>query len=200
MLNRLILCAALVFSTPSLAHDYTVGALTLDHPYIPAAIGNAPAAGGFLTITNAGTEPDALIGVEAPFAGMAMLHETVVDGDGVARMSHIERSTFLLAAQSHWNAAACTSCSWIWPSPRPKGMMLPATLIFEKAGPVAVEFKVEPRSGGDGPFVPQGSHRCHRTECGICRARAPSCHPAPRTAKSKASGRLARCAAGVAQW
>jgi copper(I)-binding protein len=154
MLNRLILCATLVFSTPSLAHDYTVGALTLDHPYIPAAIGNAPAAGGFLTITNSGTEPDALIGVEAPFAGMAMLHETVVDGDGVARMSHIERLDIPAGGTVALERGGLHIMFMDLAEPPVEGMMLPATLIFEKAGPVTVEFKVEPRSGG-------GDHSSH---------------------------------------
>lgn len=157
MLNRLILCAALVISTPSLAHEYTAGALTLGHPYIPAAIGNAPAAGGFLTITNAGAEADALIGIEAPFAGMAMLHETVVDGDGVARMSHIERLDIPAGGTVALERGGLHIMFMDLAEPPAEGMMLPATLIFEKAGSVSVEFKVEPSSGGDD----HSSHKGH---------------------------------------
>jgi copper(I)-binding protein len=47
---------------------------------------NAPAAGGYLTIANAGSSDDTLVGAESEAAGIVQLHEMKLEGD-VMRMS-----------------------------------------------------------------------------------------------------------------
>lgn len=58
-------------------------------PFIPAPIASAKSAAGFRSITNSGTTVDHLIGIDADFAGAALLHTTGYSADGVARMKHI---------------------------------------------------------------------------------------------------------------
>ena len=55
--------AAAAFAAPAGAHEFKLGALTIGHPYAFATPPTAPTAAGYLSITNAGTEPDRLIEV-----------------------------------------------------------------------------------------------------------------------------------------
>src|SRR3546814_5507400 len=54
----LVLALTLIVATPvlSLAHDYRVGSLAIDQPWARAMPAGAPVAGGYLTITNTGSE------------------------------------------------------------------------------------------------------------------------------------------------
>src|SRR3546814_2731568 len=60
----LVLALTLIVATPvlSLAHDYRVGSLAIDQPWARAMPAGAPVAGGYLTITKTGSEPDRLLG------------------------------------------------------------------------------------------------------------------------------------------
>jgi len=128
---------------PALAHDYTAGGLAIAHPWVPETAPGARAAAGYLEITNEGDAPDALIGVESDLP-RTMLHLSE-DRNGVMTMSHVTRveiapgETLTLAPGSyHVMFMGLTEAL-------SEGMTIPATLAFEEAGRVAVEFHVEPR-------------------------------------------------------
>lgn len=72
-----------------LAHDYEAGPLAIDHPWARATPPGAPVAGGYLTITNTGTEPDRLLGGSSDAAEAVEIHESTIT-DGVARMRPAE--------------------------------------------------------------------------------------------------------------
>ena len=63
-MSRKVFCilTAAFLAVPALAHDYTAGALKIRHPWARATPKGAPVGGGYLSITNTGTEPDRLIG------------------------------------------------------------------------------------------------------------------------------------------
>ena len=84
------LLAALLLSTPVLAHSVAKGSIEIIHPNIPQPATGAMAAAGYMGISNRGDHPDRLIGVETPAAQQAMLHQSTVDADGVATMAHVE--------------------------------------------------------------------------------------------------------------
>lgn len=125
------------------AHDYRLGGLHIVHPWTRATPGGAKAAGGFMKITNTGTAPDRLIGGTLIAAGAVEIHETRMDGD-VMRMRRLEQGlviapgeTVELRPGSHHIMFMQLSGSF------KEGERIAGTLVFEKAGTIAVDFKVE---------------------------------------------------------
>lgn len=135
------------------AHDFRLGDLTIDHPYALATAATARTGAGYMTIRNDGAEADRLIAVQAPFPS-ATLHDTEIDGAGVARMIQVDAleippggSVTLAPRGLHVMFVGLEA-------PFEAGAGIDATLIFEKAGAVAMTFKVEARgsdtAGHDG--------------------------------------------------
>ncbi len=141
------LATALMLSTAAFAHGVTVGDLEIIHPHIPAPAATAKSAGGFMGIANDGSSADRLLGVESAFAKQVMLHTTDHGADGVAAMRHVEavdipagETVLLERGGLHVMFMGLTTKV-------AEGDMVPATLIFEKAGRVEVEFMVDPPNG-----------------------------------------------------
>ena len=144
MTRLLTLLATLLLATPTLAHETMVGDLQIIHPHIPQPSATAMTAGGFVSITNTGTEADRLIGVESDIAAKVQLHESKVDANGVGTMAHVEMieipagGTVALAHGGyHIMFMGLTG-------PLTEGQLVKVTLIFEQAGRAEVEFMVDP--------------------------------------------------------
>ena len=143
------LIAALMISTAAHAHGVNAGDLEIIHPNIPQPAAAAKTAAGYMGIANNGTEPDHLIGVETDAAAKSEVHVTEVGADGVAKMSHVESveipagDTVLLEPGGlHVMLMGLTGTLT-------EGDMIKATLIFEHAGRVEIEFMVDPPGGKD---------------------------------------------------
>lgn len=137
------LLAALMLGTPALAHGVTAGKIEIIHPAIAAPPPSAKSAAGYMRIANQGDTADRLIGVETGAANANMLHMTEVGADGVARMRHLDgidlppgQEVLLEPGGIHVMLMGLTG-------PLALGDLVPGTLIFEKAGRVAVEFSVD---------------------------------------------------------
>lgn len=138
---------ALFLASAAFAHETKVGDFQIIHAAIPAPMGMAKSAAGYMAISNEGATDDILIGVEVSFAAKAMLHTTEFSTDGVARMMHVpaleipaQDTVVLEPGGYHIMLMGLTQ-------PLNVGDMLPATLIFEKAGRVPFEFMVDPADG-----------------------------------------------------
>ncbi len=143
------LLAALLLSTPVLAHSVAKGSIEIIHPNIPQPAAGAMAAAGYMGISNTGEHPDRLIGVETPAAQSAMLHQSMVDANGVASMAHVEaleipaQDTVVLEPGGyHIMLMGLTQ-------PLVEGQMVPAVLVFEQAGRIEMSFMVDPADGAD---------------------------------------------------
>ncbi len=148
---------AALLALPAAAHEYTAGALTVDHPMAFETAKTAQTAGGFVEITNTGTEDDVLLEVRADFPRVE-LHESK-EKDGVATMSHVE-SISVPAGQTVALKPGGYHVMFmgLGGNPFEEGERVPATLVFEKAGEIEVEFAVEPRGSGAGSH---GGHSGH---------------------------------------
>lgn len=143
-MNRLLtLAAALFLAAPAFAHETVVGGLEILHPHIPAPSPNAMAAIGFMAIANNGVEADSLIGISADFAEMSGLHETKIDANGVGSMQLIAAleipaggTVVLEHGTYHFMFMGLKGIPT-------EGHTVKATLIFEHAGPVEIEFMIE---------------------------------------------------------
>jgi copper(I)-binding protein len=145
MRHSAILAATLLAltTTAALAHDYTVGSLKIDHPWSRATPKGASVAGGYLKITNTGTTPDRLTGGTTEAAKKFEIHEMSMDG-GVMKMRELPNgveippgaTVELKPGSFHVMMTGITK-------PFVKGDRVKASLSFEKAGKVDVEFAVD---------------------------------------------------------
>ena len=150
MTRTLTLIAALICGTAALAHEATLGDLTVIHSRIPAPRATATSAAGYMAIANDGTEADRLIGVSAGFAAEAAVHETVTDAEGVARMIALP-ALDIPAGDTVVLEPGGMHVMFLGLKPGlAEGQMLPATLTFEKAGPMEIEFMVDPAEAAAG--------------------------------------------------
>ena len=146
-MKRLALALSLL-TLPATAHEVTTETLLIDHPYALETPATAMSGAGYMTITNSGAEPDRLLAVRADFPRVT-LHGFETDAQGVTRMVPVEGieiapgGTVTLAPGSmHVMFMGLDG------DPFEEGERIPATLVFERAGEIAVEFWVEPRDGG----------------------------------------------------
>lgn len=142
------LIAASLLPAAALAHDFTLGDLTIDHPMAYETAAMAQSGGGYMTITNDGARADRLVAVRADFP-MVALH-TTAEADGIARMSGVEaidippgETVALRPGGLH------VMFMGLGGTPLVAGEAFPATLVFEHAGEIEVMFHVEARDGAD---------------------------------------------------
>ena len=151
MTRFLALAAALFLSLPAAAHEFVAGDLQIIHPHIPQPPASAKAAGGFMAIVNNGTEPDRLIGVESDIAMKSEVHESKVDANGVGTMEHVDAIEIPPGQTVNLEHGGYHVMFMGLNGTLTEGGMHKATLIFERAGRVEVEFMIDPPAGeGDG--------------------------------------------------
>jgi periplasmic copper chaperone A len=138
-----LIFAILLPSAAAFAEDFSAGNLRIEQPWARATAGNLKTGAAYLLIRNGGSEPDRLLRVETPVAERAMLHRTEMT-NGVARMFHLQSvevapgATAALSPESgnHVMLEGLTQ-------PLKRGETIPLTLVFEKAGQVAVKVTIE---------------------------------------------------------
>ncbi len=141
------LAAVLLIAGPSLAHETRVGDLVISHANIPQPAASAKSAGGYMAIGNNGTEPERLIGVEAGFAATADVHESKVDASGVGTMEPVPALDIPPGQTVNLEHGGYHIMFMGLAGPLVKGEMKKATLIFEHAGRVEIEFMIDPPMG-----------------------------------------------------
>jgi len=135
---------SLVSATMSVAHDYKLGDLVIDHPVVFETPKTARAGGGFMTITNNGSSSDRLVAVEGDLPRIE-IHTFEMDGD-VAKMIKMENGVELPSGETVMLAPGGMHVMFMGLSePFVEGETFPATLVFEKAGQVEIVFNVEER-------------------------------------------------------
>lgn len=137
-MRRLALFLLAALPAPSLAHEFALGDLVVGHPFSLAD--SSEAGRGYLTVTNNGAEADALLAVEAPFPQVS-LHRAA-DTPPVERLPIGAGETLTLAPGAHHIAFEGLEEALV------AGDAIPATLVFEKAGRLEVEFVVEEAASG----------------------------------------------------
>lgn len=126
----------------ALAHDYKVGTLQIVHPWARATPKGASVGGGFMTITNTGSEPDRLIGGSAAVAGRFEVHEMSMD-NGVMRMRPLKNGLEIKPGQTvELKPGSFHVMMMDLKNPIKEGERIKGTLVFEKAGTVEVEYAI----------------------------------------------------------
>jgi copper(I)-binding protein len=143
------------------AQTVKAGALVIEVPWLRATPGGAKVAGGYVKITNTGKEADRLIGGSLPMAGAVEVHEMAMAGN-VMKMRRLPdgldiepgRSVELKPGGYHLMFTGLREGLRA-------GQTVKGTLVFQKAGTVEVEYRVQPigaQSGKGGSGRGHGHH------------------------------------------
>lgn len=138
---RFVLPLVVLLPQMASAHDYKVGDLVIAHPIAGETAAGAMTGAGYMTITNNGAD-DMLMAVTADFPRV-MLHQSVQNGD-MASMEHVT-GLAIPAGQTVELAPGGYHIMFMGleGDPLEVGEVIPATLMFENAGVIDVDFKVE---------------------------------------------------------
>ncbi|WP_298499033.1 copper chaperone PCu(A)C [uncultured Maritimibacter sp.] len=136
---------------PATDATVTLGDLTIEGAFSRATLPNAPVAGGFMTITNAGDSDDRLIGASSAVAGRMEIHEMAMDGD-VMRMRELADGLVLPAGETVTLKPGGYHVMFMdLARPLVEGETVDVTLTFEKAGDVTLPLAIgAPNAEGHG--------------------------------------------------
>lgn len=150
LVTPIALIGATLLAATSFANaaDTKIGSLQITAPAIRATLPNQPVAGGFLTITNNGPEPDRLVGGSAEFATDIQIHEMAVEND-VMKMRELGEGLEIPAGGTVELKPGGYHLMFMKISePMKDGETRKAKLVFENAGGVDVEFDVRDMRSG----------------------------------------------------
>ncbi|UHL64585.1 copper chaperone PCu(A)C [Paralcaligenes sp. KSB-10] len=125
------------------AQEYKAGGLQIEHPWARASAPQQSMGAGYMLIKNTGNADDRLLSISSNAANMTEVHQ-VTSENNMVKMGPVDSlpipkgKTVQLAPNGYhvmfMNIKA----------PFKQGEKIPATLTFEKAGKVQIEFQVEP--------------------------------------------------------
>jgi len=125
------------------AEDFTAGSLKIGHPWSRATPNGAKVAGGYLTVTNTGSEADTLTGGTFDASGAVELHVMSMEG-GVMKMAPVEGGLAIKPGETVTLKPGGYHLMFTGlKQGLTKGETVKGTLTFAKAGPVPVTFTVE---------------------------------------------------------
>jgi periplasmic copper chaperone A len=128
-------------AAPALAQEFKAGDIVIEKPWARATPKGAEVGSGYLLIQNKGATPDRLTGGSADFATVEVHQMT--SANGVSQMRELKDG---LAIPAHGSVGLSPGGYHLMfthlTHPLTKGESVKATLNFEHAGPVEVEFKV----------------------------------------------------------
>ncbi|MBX3518924.1 MAG: copper chaperone PCu(A)C [Xanthobacteraceae bacterium] len=142
------LLVAVFAAQPLSAHDIAKGDLVISAPWLRATPAGAEVAAGYLTITNKGLSADRLVSFSTEISGQPEVHEMSNEG-GVMKMRPLKNGLAIPAgATVKLQSAGYHLMLMKLKNPLVAGQRYKATLVFEKAGPVEVEFEVRAMGAG----------------------------------------------------
>jgi copper(I)-binding protein len=128
---------------PAQADDVTAGPLKISAAWTRATPKGASVGGGYLKITNTGTTPDRLTGGSTDVASRFELHEMSMD-NGVMKMRPLGQGLEIKPGQTVELKPGGYHIMFVGLKQQlEQGQHVKATLVFEKAGKVDVDFAVE---------------------------------------------------------
>jgi periplasmic copper chaperone A len=151
--------AALVLAqfaaAPARAADYDVGPIHISQPWARATPKGASAAAAYMTVTNNGTAPDRLSCISSDASAQCQIHTMTME-DGVMKMRPVEGGLEIKPGEtvtlkpSSFHVMLTSLKHGL-----EQGKTVKATLKFERAGTVDVEYPIA-AIGAAAPGVPAG--------------------------------------------
>ncbi|WP_439540633.1 copper chaperone PCu(A)C [Sphingomonas sp.] len=132
------------------AHDFTIGKLSIAHPWTRQTAPGQANGGGFMVISNGGKRADRLISARSPAAAKVEIHTMSMDG-GIMRMRPVPAGLPVPAGGKLELKPGGYHIMLIGlKAPLKRGALVPLTLRFEHAGSKTVQLKVEAVTYGTG--------------------------------------------------
>lgn len=131
--------------------SFQIGDILITAPWSRATPAGAPVSAGYLTIHNKGAGQDRLVSASFDGAGAAEIHETTEE-NGIARMRRVEPGLVIAPGAT----VELRPGGYHLMLMRLERVLAPgehrkATLVFEKAGPVTIDFEVRALGAGAAP-------------------------------------------------
>lgn len=139
------------FSGATSAHEYAVGDLRIQDPWARAMPAGAAIGGGYMTIRSVNGQADRLLGGSSPRAARIEVHGMFQEGD-VVRMRRVHALEIVPGDVIELRPGGLHLMFVDVTEPFREGERIPATLVFDRAGEVQLEFLV----GGIGDDGPDG--------------------------------------------
>ena len=159
---------ALAFGALIAGQARAAGPISVESAWTRATAAAQSVGGGFMTIVNAGKVDDRLVSASSPVAAEVQIHDMKME-EGVMRMRQLTGGLAVPAgARVELKPRSLHLMFMQLKAPLVAGTTVPVTLQFEKAGSVAVQFRIEamgesaPATTGPQPAAPkQGSAPHH---------------------------------------
>lgn len=138
---------------------FKVGDITIEAPWSRATPGKSTVGAGFMKITNTGKETDRLIGGSADVAKTFEVHEMSMSGD-VMKMRRLAKGLEIKPGESVELKPSSYHIMFMGlQRPLKQDETIKGTLVFERAGKIAIEYRVMPL--GAQPGGKAGGHNHH---------------------------------------
>jgi periplasmic copper chaperone A len=138
----LAFAAAQLATTPAQAADYDVGSIHISQPWARATPKGASAGAAYMTITNSGTAPDRVSCVSSDASAECQIH-TMTMVDGVMKMRPVEGGLEIKPGETVTLKPSSFHVMLVNLKQRlEQGNTMKATLKFEHAGTVEVEYPI----------------------------------------------------------
>jgi copper(I)-binding protein len=141
------------------AADYKAGSLDISDPWSRATPKGASVGAGYMTIKNNGSTPDRLIEGSSEVASKFEVHEMKME-NGVAKMRPVKGGLEIKPGETVELKPGSLHVMFVGlKKPLNAADKFKATLVFEKAGPVSIEYDVRAMgSGSDGHMPAMHGH------------------------------------------
>jgi len=139
---------------------FKAGDILIEAPWSRATPGKSTVGAGFMKITNTGKEADRLIGGSAEVAKSFEVHEMSMSGD-VMKMRRLAQGLEIKPGQTVELKPSSYHIMFMGlQRPLKQDETIKGTLVFERAGTVAVEYRIMP-IGAQPPAGKAGGHTHH---------------------------------------
>lgn len=134
---------ALALGTLITGQAHAAGPIGIENARTRATAAAQTVGGGFMTIVNAGKVDDRLVSASSPAAAEVQIHDMKMD-EGVMRMRQLTGGLAVPAGgRVELKPRSLHLMFMQLKAPLVAGQTVPVTLQFEKAGSVAVQFRVD---------------------------------------------------------
>ena len=148
--------AALAQPTPG----YRAGGILVDAPWSREAPAGAKRTVGYMRISNTGSQPDRLVDGTVAATGRFELHRSVTV-DGITRMQALAEGLEIRPGETvEFKPGAMHAMLVDLPRAPKAGDTIKGTLVFERAGPVEIEYQVGGPGSRSAPVM-AGHHHHH---------------------------------------
>jgi copper(I)-binding protein len=149
-----------LWAVPVQAADYDVGPIHIAQPWARATPNGAKSGVGYMTVTNNGSTPDRLSCVSSDASAECQLHIMTMD-KGVMKMRPVNGGLEIKPSETVTLKPSSTHLMFLnLKHPLEQGSTVAATLLFEKAGTVQVEFPIA-AIGAAAPGTAAGNTMMH---------------------------------------